>query len=538
VRARANTALGGADLNSGAKRARSSRLLLALLAGLYPSAFFASNNWYGFDSAQVAILICGSVALAFAAVCVVSAPLSLALRWQARRRAMAGAERLPDAVWGFTGVAVALALSSHPLSAVSLPQTAIVAGAAVLALGGATWAYRSGLRGLNVLLLGLTVLTAGQWTYHYLVVQSQLAADQWFNARRATNEQIRFERTPNVYYVLAESYPSRSALEKIFAMKQPGFYRDLEHRGFEVHHEAFSNYHATIHSMASLFAMEHHYERDRVGNLDAYGGRDVISARVYNAVVDVFERNGYLVEYLHATPHQVRLGADVDYLWPAKSASAGLEEFLALFGRKEKAKAGRRRRAEAFRAAVDERLASLVQEQRPRFTYIYTASPGHSDSRLSMANVKRAAPALEEFRRDHPGRIKRANQMLMQLLDRILAADPGAVIVVGGDHGAWGWRVEQRRDGTSVAPAIVALDRLGILIALRFPDDYDGRFRGDPITNVNLFRYVFAYLTGSDDILEQKAADDGYVTRETTGNVLEKAVENARVLEEFGVRER
>jgi len=509
-------------------------LLLSLLVGLYPSAFFASHNWYGFTPAQIWILIGGSVAMTLIAVWVVAAPLSLALRWQAGRRAMTSADRLNDALWALTGVAACLGLSTHPLAAMSLPHAVIILGAAALALAGAAWAYRSGLGGLNVLLLGLTALTAGQWIISYVDAQPRRAADHWFNARRQLNDQIRFERTPNVYYVLMESYPSRLALKRIFNFEQPQFYGDLERRGFEVHHDAFSNYHSTVSSMASLFAMDHHYLQDAVGNLDSHSARHIISARVYNAVVDIFRRNGYRVEYLHERRNQVRLGADVDYLWPVPSVLPALKEFLAPYWTRNRgASIVRRERLEAFRAAIDARLDTLEETDFPRFTYLYLRTPGHSKNWLSMANVEEAVPALEKYRRGYPADVRTANRELEDLLDRIIASDPGALIVVGGDHGAWAWRVEQRPDGTSVPPEIVALDRLGILLAIRFPGDYDGRYGEEQITNVNLFRYVFAYLADSDEILEEKAADDGYILRETAGSAVQKAVEDGRLLREF-----
>ena len=79
----------------------------------------------------------------------------------------------------------------------------------------------------------------------------------------------------------------------------------------------------------------------------------------------------------------------------------------------------------------------------------------------------------------------------------------------------------------------MALDRLGVLIGIRFPGGYDGRYKGDLITNVNLFRLVFAYLSDNQALLEAKAADDGHVTREAAGNAVQKALENGRILQQL-----
>ena len=266
-------------LNHIARRLSRSRLLLALLAGLYPAAFFCSHNWYGLTSTQIAVLMGATVAIALVGVCGLAGLSSLALRWAVRRGPRASLHRTTEALWAFVGVAVCLTLSAHPLTAAPAPFDAVVRGALMLALGGAIWAYRSGLGGLNLFLSGLTLLASAQWTYSYVEARLQLSANLWFNAGRDQNERIRFTRTPNVYYVLADGYPSRSALKRIYGFEQPWFYGALRRRGFEIHHAAYSNYEATMLSMSSTFAMAHHYATISIGNLDAYSARDVVAAR-------------------------------------------------------------------------------------------------------------------------------------------------------------------------------------------------------------------------------------------------------------------
>ena len=70
------------------------------------------------------------------------------------------------------------------------------------------WVHRRGLKGMILLFVFLTVLPAAQWAYSFIDLQLRLATDDWFEARRATNDGIVFVRHPNVYYLLAESYSS------------------------------------------------------------------------------------------------------------------------------------------------------------------------------------------------------------------------------------------------------------------------------------------------------------------------------------------
>ena len=75
------------------------------------------------------------------------------------------------------------------------------------------------------------------------------------------------------------------------------------------------------------------------------------------------------------------------------------------------------------------------------------------------------------------------------------------------------------------------------MLAIRFPKDYDARFEGEGLTNVNLFRYVFSYLSGRDEILEARVADDGYIEREAAAYAVEKALANGRILDAFVLHE-
>jgi hypothetical protein len=59
-------------------------------------------------------------------------------------------------------------------------------------------------------------------------------------------------------------------------------------------------------------------------------------------------------------------------------------------------------------------------------------------------------------------------------------------------------------------------DRIGALMAIRWPEAYDGRYDERIITTINTFKYVLAALTEDDAaILETVACDDVYILGST-----------------------
>lgn len=494
------------------------RVLLATLAAGYPVGFFAANNWYSFAPEQIVMLMTLVPALGLAVIAVLSLFLARALR-------------TADAAWAAVALATGLWLSGNLYASTPVPEPAVWLILASIGIGGTLWASRRGLAALNGVLLLLCAITAAQWLYSYLTIRAQLLEDSWHNAHREFNEQIEFSRKPNIYYILSESYPNRETLQAVFGIEQNALYRKLERAGFVIAHDALSNYDSTALSQAALFAMNHHYREIALGELDSYSGRDVISGRVYNAVLDVLWRNGYVVQYVHETNYQLRRGHAVDYAWPDVSPIAAIKSFLTpLVDSKWLLEIGESRNSHPdgsihdFQKILSARLKRAFESGVPHFTYIYHTTPGHSSWKLGAGRKRPDLVALEAVRDRHHVNLGRANDRIEELVAHILAGDPQGLIVVAGDHGPWGYR---RTGDASISARTFALDRLGILLAIRFPDPPDERLLSGPMTLVNLFRVIFADLSGNHRILESRVPDDGFLADE----VLNQAVADGRVLD-------
>jgi hypothetical protein len=510
-----------------------SRYLLFLLVGLYPASFFASLNWYTFNSNQLLSLLVGvslgSLALLSLLDLVIWGVGGVVARMVPALRDPTVLGRIRTSFQAAAALIVCGILSRRTLATLPIPVVLSWVTAALL-LAGASWhSYARGLRTLNGLFLLLLLATAGQWTQSYLSVTAQLRGDHWYNGARALSEEVTFSKTPNVYYIITESYPNKAALQTFHGIDNAKFYKKVEARGFTLFHDAFSNYSATVTSLASVFAMSHHFGRIAIGELDSFSARDLISARIFNAVVETFKRNGYFVQYVHQSNYQLRGGASLDYYWPLETASGAVESFLEAGDMNRKSALGAEQ--PNFKAVLKERLAVIRDSERPHFTYIYLKLPNHSPHMRtkSQQNLQRMA----KWRRDYRSKHARSNLAVLHTADQILASDKDALIIVSGDHGSWAIRLFLMDDGRPAPDNLVSLDRLGIFLAIRFPPPYDGAFDGSTLSGVNLFRYVFAYLSGSEDVLATRVPDDGYLSSEIDRTHWVRGIEDGRILDTF-----
>jgi hypothetical protein len=142
--------------------------------------------------------------------------------------------------------------------------------------------------------------------------------------------------------------------------------------------------------------------------------------------------------------------------------------------------------------------------------YIHTFKPGHAPN-FSFNS-------LSYFEREYPLKIHKANTVAIDMLDLIIKKDPGAFIIIMGDHGPFRYGdlwtrtrgAEDKLNG--VAKVDLGTDLFGILLAVHYPVGYNKRFDTDVITPVNLFRYVFSELSGNDTVLSDKVRDESYAS--------------------------
>ena len=136
---------------------------------------------------------------------------------------------------------------------------------------------------------------------------------------------------------------------------------------------------------------------------------------------------------------------------------------------------------------------------KPRFVYMHTYYPGHSQ------NSGACLPNETELFRE---RLVKANDEMKQDIETISRIDPGALIIVAGDHGPDLTKNCYLTGGDYDISEISRLDiqdRFGTFLAIKWPDDNISKY--DDITVLqDLFPATFAYLFQDDKLLEAKVA--------------------------------
>ena len=150
-----------------------------------------------------------------------------------------------------------------------------------------------------------------------------------------------------------------------------------------------------------------------------------------------------------------------------------------------------------------QRISLAADSPEPYFTLIKPPATHHTPVTLEWSD-------LEYWEEAYPKEVEKHNPRFLELVDSIIEADPQAVILMLGDHGAWRYRglanhdvrtdlsIVLQREG--INEHILALDLFGVFQGIRHPG-------GDPAqlatpSNVNLFRRLFAALADDAGIAD------------------------------------
>jgi hypothetical protein len=146
-----------------------------------------------------------------------------------------------------------------------------------------------------------------------------------------------------------------------------------------------------------------------------------------------------------------------------------------------------------YKAAVFENVPD-----KPRFVYMHTLVPGHAQT---------SGKCLPNETALFKGRLDWANIEMKRDTATITQKDPGAIIIVAGDHGVHLTKTctanVPHGYGISDISRLDIQDRFGTFLAIKWPTEDFAEY--DDITvHQDIFPAVFAYLFGDSSLLEAK----------------------------------
>ena len=316
---------------------------------------------------------------------------------------------------------------------------------------------------------------------------------------------------PDVYYIIVDRYAGPTALREVYGHDNEPFLTALEERGFAVARHAHANYIKTPLSLVSSLNMEM-LDTDALA-AEAESGRDRepihrdLQERL--AVPTALKELGYT--YLQVanwwTPTQRNVDADRVFRY------TGQDEFSSVLAQTTLLRAFGDPNAapddpwdwpimrENNLYALD-RLDEIPELPGPKyvFAHLVTTHPPYvhnEDGSFTGRDQVAELGDIESYRRQ----LSYTNSRMLALMDRIIASDPDAVIMLQADEGPFparyradGWNFDWRE-----ATEIELEEKFGILYAMRVPGaDLEEHGFHDALTPVNAFRIIFNARFGTD----------------------------------------
>jgi hypothetical protein len=325
--------------------------------------------------------------------------------------------------------------------------------------------------------------------------------------------------TPNIYWIVADSYPSQLQLREFYDLDNSRFVNSLRAKGFYVADESYSNYSATILSVPTTLQMEMAFPDGGAFMEVRNGIPTMLRGATNRGLMDAIAGDNRTVAYLRQLGYRY---VHFDSGYSTKTRCRGYEDvclsakrtsFSELQASLLKLLPWEIVQSALFRVPMlsssltvasgtsvpefGEGLAALSLQQGPLFTYAHFMSPHDPYTTDADCNVlPRDQPLTRnDGREPFWNQIQCLNRHLGALLDDLLARDSDAIVILSADHGPRHSALPE----TSLADltAIEVRESLGILNAMRLPESCRSALH-PRLTPVNTMRLVFACLGGHE----------------------------------------
>ena len=371
---------------------------------------------------------------------------------------------------------------------------------------------------LNVLLLILTLVAFGNLVFSVLSNYGKVPPTIKLEDKYTTKiyENVQFKVKPNIYLIVPDSYPSNIVLKRLFNFDNRVFSTKLNKLGFKVYDNYFSSYPYSLEGVHSILSMRHNYFKQTISK-DAIGLREEISGLGSN-VINILRGNEYKSNYIHETNYLLTKGCFVEKCSPGSLEHEKLINTLQLF----------------YYFDFLTKLSSSYNSDNEMIRRIEKTNPGsqkfiykhymgtHS---VLKSYEKQYTDSVPKFRKEFPTKIKKGNKILLSEIRQISKKDPSAIIIIVADHGSWAGAT-RTAEGFTVDET---LDKFNVFLAVKWGNGYRGQYDGEIKSSVNLFRYIFAFLSKDESILKTKVEDSSYLNYK---GVVKKVVDNGKVLQE------
>lgn len=331
-----------------------------------------------------------------------------------------------------------------------------------------------------------------------------------FNKKKPSisrSQNITFDMTykPNIYYILMDAYGRQDTLKEVMEYDNEPFLKALEHRGFIVSREAYSNYHFTISSLSATMNMRYH---DLPYTLPPM----FRSLEGDNNVRRILKRNGYKIINVPSYWQHIRSIQYQDASIEGRSFDVAQSFFS-----ETPLKIISWPHHYVDERDVEESVRLFPNE--PKFVFVHLAHV-HDALKLRRSLASALSPfssSPSDKKRYYRESIEMMNHTLLRMIDSIQKQDPQSVIVLQSDHGPLyvgevKFLGSAAQEGFPVTYKKQLRYKFGIMSAIYLPD-YDSfskksvrEYLSGKSTLINTFRCIFTYLNGKMPLTLEKDA--------------------------------
>lgn len=358
---------------------------------------------------------------------------------------------------------------------------------------------------LNIVFLVINIM--GICQYAYSIYDSNKKSEECVKFIPKQYSNLKLKSKPNIYYFYMESYHGLEAMKDIFHFDNSEFYLFLKDKNFTIYNNTYSNYNYTLASLLSTFMMAHHFNKISLGNMDTHNRLlDLLSGSSDNIVLNILRDNGYEINYYMGDRLIVRRACYADY----HDLDYSIFDILQILGLDKfgiKLKFTKYQLIKNISEQVDKfvhMLESSFPRKKPQFFFVKVGGDAGAISYVNHFPPYRPeidrAKLLEPYRANYVKNVEQGNQNLENIINLIIKNDPNSIIILLGDHGSDCITHHDNIDAIYRALKVYNLETVtnsffNVLCAIRFPNKENNKPEKRLISNVNIFRYIFSYLS-------------------------------------------
>lgn len=320
--------------------------------------------------------------------------------------------------------------------------------------------------------------------------------------------------TPNVYYIILDSYANSKVLEKVYGFDNSEFLSELSARGFYVSRNSYSNYPTTLTSLPSSLNMEHITPLAEESGAASPNPRLLHMLWNNNKVINIFKSYNYTTITMPLYPNIPKISdhelcqslflfneEDIVF-WETTLLNPVFKVFNIDQYQRDKILC-------QFETLSD--IHNSINE--PFFVYAHLLLPhppflfGPDGEPVQSESLAPGAATSRDYKSKYLDQLKFANKKVIDAIDKMLQGNTTPpIIILQSDHGPshTGLAKIQMQDRDGKFNEVI-WERMSILNAYYLPDQNPNLIY-EHITPVNSFRLIFnTYFNENFDLLEDKS---------------------------------